>query len=157
MATSNYPYNQDTAFNSFTITDPAIVQAGLGRTYSQSELVPVSYPKILEKANTDPSIKAFPLQEFIHLSVTATSIQLQQEGFSAFQSGQLSNAMRNLRAYWKDLLFGNGPSWNWSVPLKCPMLIATPISTLVTEQGGNFHVVLRFNLLIFVTPDSPYA
>ena len=63
MPNLNYPFDQDLAFNSFIITDPTTVAGTLGRTYNQSELVPVSYPKIIAKSFVDASIKWLPLQE----------------------------------------------------------------------------------------------
>ena len=157
MASSNYPFNQDTAFNSFTITDPVIVQATLGRTYAQSELVPVSYSKLIARTFVDASIKTFPLQEYVYVSDAFLGTELQEESINPIQSGALKLAMADLYNYWKDFLITNSVPWSWSTPLNSPMLVATPISSQVVHTATNFHVILRFNLVVFVLPTSIYA
>ena len=157
MASTNYPFNQDTAYNSFVITDDVVVQSILGKTYSQSELVPINYIRILKKAFVDASIKALPLQEYVYVSDAFLNTELQEESLLPVQSGALRNAFGELYNYWKNFLINNSAPWSWATPLNSPMLVATPISSQVVEQGANFHVILRFNLVVFVTPDSIYA
>lgn len=158
MASSNYPFNQDTAFNSFNITDPNIVQATLGRTYAQSELVPVNYLRLFQKALTDASIKWFPLQEFIYISDAYVLADYQNESTAPVQSAELKLAFSQLFDYWKNFLILNSlPSWN--IPLNSPMVVATPHVSKVEQDalGGSFHLVIRFNLVVFVVPNSIYA
>lgn len=157
MASSNYPFNQDTAFNSFTITDPTVVTGFLGKAYAQSELVPVSYSKLIARGFVDPSIKTFPLQEYVYVSDAHLGTELQEESILPIQSGALRLAMADLYNYWKDFLIGNQSPWSYATPINSPMMVVTPTSCNVTEQGGNFHVILRFNLVVFVLPTSIYA
>lgn len=158
MASSNYPFNQDTAYNSFTITDPVIVQATLGRTYSQSELVPVSYDKIFRKSLTDITIKWFPLQQYVFVTDAEAVATLQSESSNPVQSGWLQLAYNDLFAYWKNFLLQNSAP-AWATALKSPMLVATPLKPELIQDtvGGSFHIVLKFDVVVFVTPNSIYA
>lgn len=158
MASLNYPFNQDTAYNSFTITDPALVQATLGRTYSQSELVPVSYDKIFRKSLTDITIKWFPLQEYVFVTDAEALATLQSESTLVTQSGWLELVYKDLYDYWKNFLFGNAvPSW--ATALNAPMLVATPREPQLIQDtaGGSFHIVYKYDLVVFVVPTSIYA
>jgi hypothetical protein len=158
MASSNYPFNQDTAFNSFTITDPTIVTATLGRTYAQSELVPVSYPKIIAKSFVDTTIKWMPVQEFVYIADAEATAQFQDEQTTNLQGGVLSLALKELYNYWKIQLINN-TNLPWATPLNAPMLVATPLKPELVQDtvGGSFHLILKFEIVVFVKPDSIYA
>jgi hypothetical protein len=158
MASSNYPFNQDTAFNSFTITDPTIVTATLGRTYAQSELVPVNYDKVFRKSLTDVTIKWFPLQQYVFVADAEAVATLQSESSNPVQSGWLESAYKDLFDYWKNFLMTNSAP-SWAVPLNAPMLVATPLKPELIQDtvGGSFHLILKFDLVVFVKPDSIYA
>ena len=48
MSASNYPYDQDRAFESFPIVDYDEQQIQFGKTFSQNDLLPVSFPKLIK-------------------------------------------------------------------------------------------------------------
>jgi hypothetical protein len=158
MPNLNYPFDQDLAFNSFIITDSNILKSVLGRTYNQSELVPVSYPKIIAKSLVDVSIRWFPLQEFTYTSDALALVDLQNETVSNVQGNILLTALTDLFSYWKDQLFLN-TNISWTTALSAPMVVATPREPQFIQNtvGGTFHLILKFDLVIYVLPTSIYA
>jgi hypothetical protein len=158
MASSNYPFNQDTAFNSFTITDPTIVQSVFGRTYAQSELVPVNYPRLFTKSLTDVSITWFPVQEFVYISDAQLLIKFQSESTSDLQGFILKQAFTSLYNYWKEqLMLNSAPAW--ATALNAPMIVVTPRAPLTFQDNGtgDIHLTLIFDIVTFVVPTSIYA
>lgn len=158
MASSNYPFNQDTAFNSFTITDPVVVSGVFGRTYAQSELVPVNYPRLFAKSLTDVSITWFPTQEFVYVADAQVIGKFQDEATSDIQGSILKAAITSLYNYWKEQLMLNAAP-AWATPLNAPMIVATPRTPLTFQnQGtGDIHLTLIFDIVTFVVPTSIYA
>lgn len=158
MPNLNYPFDQDLAFNSFIITDPAVVSTTLGRMYNQSELVPVSYPKIIAKSFVDISIKWFPVQEFVYIADAEALATYQDEQVLNAQGGYLKLALGDLYNYWKTQLIQN-TNLPWATPLNAPMIVATPREPqLLQDNGtGDFHLILKFDIVTFVLPTSIYA
>jgi hypothetical protein len=158
MPNLNYPFDQDLAFNSFIITNDTIQKAVYGRTYNQNELVPVSYPKIIAKSLVDASIRWFPLQEFTYTSSPIDLGDLQDESNTNVQGATLWTALQDLYSYWKDQLFLN-TNLAWTTALSAPLCVATPREPqFIQDNGtGNFHLILKFDLVIYVLPTSIYA
>lgn len=158
MPNLNYPFDQDLAFNSFIITDPNAVTGVLGRPYNQNELVPVSYPKIITKSFTDISITWIPVQEFVYIADPDVLAKFQNESASDIQGTVLKLALTDLYNYWKDQLLNNGAP-AWATPLNSPLIVVTPREPqLLQDNGtGNFHLILKFDLVTYVLPTSIYA
>jgi hypothetical protein len=160
MPASNYPFDQDRAFNSFVITDPTTVTGILGKTYAQSELVPVNYSRLMQRALSDASITWFPVQEFVYIADSDVIQKFQDETTSDIQGVVLKLAMADLYNYWKTQLLSNSTP-AWTIPLNAPMIVVTPHASQVHQDIGigasNFHLVLRFDVLTFVLPTSIYA
>jgi len=158
MASSNYPFNQDTAFNSFTITDANTVAGFLGQAYSQSELVPLNYSKLIQKSFIDVSIKWFPVQEYVWIADADPYANFQDEQILNVQGGILELALKALYNYWKTQLLQN-TNLPYATPLNIPMVVATPREPQFLQDNGtgDMHLILKFDLVHFVLPTSIYA
>ena len=157
MASSNYPFNQDSAYNSFTLTDPVVVQSTLGRTYAQSELVPLNYSRLHTRALTDASITYYPVQEFVYVATAVPLARFQDEATNDIQGQILKAGLTSLYNYWKEqLMLNSAPAW--TVPLNAPMIVVTPKSLLTFQDiSGTIHLTIAFDIVTFVVPTSIYA
>lgn len=155
---SNYPFNQDESFKSFTITDDN-AQIGLfGRTYNQSELVPVNYPKLFKKYLTDPSIKWFPVQQYAYVSNPEILAAFQDEETTVTESAYLQIAIDAIYNYWKGKLLNNtAPSY--AIPLNSPLCVVTQkqCEFLQDATTGDYQYIMKFDIVTYILPSSIYA
>lgn len=137
MSFSNYPYDQDKAFESFMLVDYTEQQLQFGRTFSQSELLPVNYAK-LTQAFIDGTIPFVPLREYV-FSKQNTNLLINAEDVNFLQSEYLGNALTVLQQYYINNLF---------VDYKIAMGVVTDISTEVQHIGGVSDILVKINLKV---------
>ena len=94
MSSTNYPSFTDTSFEAFSLVSEADQVAVFGRTYSQSELVPVSYAKLLD-AYINGAITRIPIRE-IYYTRAIDNIQYNNEAGKTYQSDALTKCLESL-------------------------------------------------------------
>lgn len=152
MAISNYPENQDTSFESFLITNDFDVISRLGRVYTQGELRPIDYKKIM-LANYAGTLANAPVRELVYLSRGATSgaINGESAAFPRLQSTNLKDVLAEAYRYWSFYMLANFSS---------PLGVCTDISQSVVLENpttGLYSIQTKLKINWFVLPTSPYA
>jgi len=159
MPNLTYPFDQDLSFNSFIITNDKLVETVLGKHYTQNELVPVSYLKLIEQSLiVGTNMEWLPLQEYVFISDPENYGVISNEVTNNFQDGNLKLALEFLYSYWGTQLLKN-TNVPWTTPLNAPLIVVTPTKTQLVQDtlGGNFHLILKFDIVTYVLPTSIYA
>ena len=148
MSSTNYPFFQDTAFESFMLVDYAQQQAAYGKTFAQSELLPINYAK-LTQAFIDGTIAFVPLREYVFCKVQTTTFS-NAEDTNLWQSENLGNALIVLRDYYVNNLFTD---------FKVAMGVITDISSEIQHIAGVSDAQLKITLKVnwFVPSFSDYV
>ena len=152
----NYPLDPDRSFESFLITTSADQQAVFGQVFSQNELVPMNYNKILQ-ACVGGTLTYSPLREIIYVSDTNTFRFFRMESINNAQGTALKNAFIEAYNYWQRSLL--------LIPqFQCPMGIVTEIvSTLLSDSSipqitNTFQLQIKLKINWLTIPEkSIYA
>jgi hypothetical protein len=143
----NYPANQDTTIESWTITNDAEQLAAYGKIYGIGELVPVNYNEILTELIAG-NIPYAPLREYVFIEKQWTRTQIISEQTNVKQSNSLANAMLELYDYW---LLQILPNFDY------PLGVVTAMSSEVIQDNdtpptSNFHLVITLKIQWFKLP-----
>lgn len=143
----NYPANQDTTIESWTLTTDAEQLSYFGKIYGIGELIPVNYNDILTDL-ISLSIPFAPLREYVFVEKQWTRPQLVSEATNIKQSLALATAMIELYQYWKRQIL---PTFDY------PLGVVTLMSSEVIQDNdtpptSNFHLVIKFKVQWFKIP-----
>ena len=143
----NYPANQDTTIESWTLTTDAEQLLNFGKIYGIGELIPVNYNEILNELIA-LSIPYAPLREYVFVEKQWTRAQLVDEETQTKQSLALATAMIELYQYWKRQII---PTFGY------PLGVVTLMSSEVIQDNdtpptSNFHLVLTLKVQWFKIP-----
>lgn len=144
MSSTNYPFDQDTQFQSFIITDKTIVTSVLGKTFSQQDLVVPDYAKMNAEFIAG-TLTYLPIKSYSFLSDSIKFDFLSNEKTYKFQSTNLSNAIKELWNYWKDNIINN-------TKFQFPMGVVTNIQQTLHQDGtgaGLFHIETKLYVTWF--------
>jgi hypothetical protein len=152
----NYPLNPDTSFESFFLTKDSDVVAALGQTFTQNQLAPMNYQKVMD-ACISGALTYAPVREFVHISVPHVTGRIGAEVTFNFQSINLKNVLVEAYNYWKVDLLGVSP-------FQCVGGVVSEITTrILTDSaaipvGDSFQIEtkLKINWLV-VAAKSAYA
>ena len=133
----NYPANQDTTIESWTLTSDAEQLSYYGKIYGIGELVPVNYNEILNDLIA-LSIPFAPLREYVLIDKQKTRPDLSDESINTIQSTVLATAMLQLYDYWKNQIL---PNFDY------PLGVVTEMKSEVV-QYNNPAPAEDFNLII---------
>jgi hypothetical protein len=148
MSSTNYPYDQDKAFETFMLVSYPEQIAKYGKTFGQADLLPVDYAK-LSRAFFDGTIPFIPLREFVFSKVQTTTF-VNNEDTNFFQSENLGNALQILFNYYLNNLFND---------YKIAMGIVTDISSEVQHIAGvnDAELKITIKVLWFAPSFSDYV
>lgn len=150
MSFSNYPFNQDTAFNSLIITDNNVVLGTLGQTYSQAELIPINYQKLIT-AFDSAVITYLPIKNYSYISASNSIARINDEETYAVQGTNTAEALSALKSYWKN---------NLITDFEIVLGVVSNISESVHQNSGGvgaFHVEFKCQVTWFIATKNPYA
>jgi hypothetical protein len=128
MSTTNYPFFQDTAFQSFRLYDEAKQILIFGRTFGQSELLPVDLGKVF----ADPTVPIVFLQEFSYTE-QHPSATFNDEVGNLLQSTQMRSLLQQMQDYYLSLF-----------AYKIAMGLVTDIRSTIQHKGGASDIQLTF-------------
>ena len=133
MSFSNYPFDQDKSFESFTLVDLAKQQLVYGKTYSQADLKPVNYAKLMADfvGGTLPFI---PPREFLYTKSHPEPDFNDENGYN-LQGEALGKCLANVFQYYQQQMF----------PLKVAMGVVTELRSYAQ------HIAGATSIQIFVT------
>jgi hypothetical protein len=134
----NYPANQDTTIESWTITNNAAQLSYFGKIYGIGELVPVNYNQILTELIA-LTIPYAPLRDFIFIEKQWTRAQIINEQGDLKQSNALATAMLQLYDYWENKVL---------YVFDYPLGIVTAMTTEVVQDNEVAPTVAQFHLVI---------
>jgi hypothetical protein len=138
MSSTNYPFDQDRSFKSFKLVDYAKQIVNYGRTYAQSELLPVD----LFKAFSDPTLGAVFVQEFSYTE-QYPSVDFNDEAANGLQSQHLKQLIDNMNQYYRNL-FTN----------KIAMGLVTDIRSTIQHKGGTNDIQFTLTAkVVWFAPD----
>lgn len=144
----NYPANQDTTIESWTLTTDADQLVNFGKIFGIGELLPVNYNNILTELIA-LNIPYAPLREYVYVTTATTRAKLVDEQGNLFQSNALASAMLELYEYWKNQILAN---FNY------PLGVVTLMSSEVVQDGAvpptaaGFHLVIKLKVQWFAIP-----
>jgi hypothetical protein len=119
----NYPLNPDTSFESFFLSDLNEVQAVFGETYSQNELVPFNYQKLMLDYITG-TIDSIPVRQLVCISNPIKWDEISDESTYKNQSKILGKSLGSAYTYWYSKLL--------LIPVfQCPGGVVTEIKTVI--------------------------
>ena len=152
----NYPLNPDTSFESFFLTNDADVLTALGQTFTQNQLVPMNYQKVMN-ACISGALTYAPVREFVGISAPFLYGRINTESTFNIQSINLKDVLVQAYNYWKIDLLG-------VAPFQCVGGVVSEITTrILTDStlvpaGDTFQVEtkLKINWLV-VASKSSYA
>lgn len=148
MSFSNYPYNQDSGFGSYTVIDLVEQENQFGKTYAQNELLPLNYTKLVTDY-IDGVIPWIPLREIIRIDKYSTS-DINDEVANLQQSIVTAKLLKTLQDYYVNRLMG----------LKIAMGVVTDItSELRPFPSGSTDVWLtvKAKVIWFSIPTGDYV
>jgi hypothetical protein len=143
----NYPANQDTTIESWTLTNDAEQLLQFGKIYGIGELIPVNYNEILTELIAG-NITYAPLREYVFAEKQWTRSQIISENTNLKQSNALATAMLELYDYW---LLRILPDFEY------PLGVVTAMSSEVIQDNdtpptSNFHLVITLKIQWFKVP-----
>lgn len=132
MSTTNYPFLQDTSFESFTIIDEGKQNLYFGRTYGQADLLPLDMGKIA-RAYIDGTLVYPFLRQF---SVTFNYIQadFNDEVLQNHQGQLLGELITMLYDYYTSIMSAN----------KIALGVCTEIKSTIQHKGGVNDIQLTY-------------
>ena len=147
----NYPANQDTTIESWTLTTDADQLAEFGKIYGIGELLPVNYNEILTELLV-LGIQYAPIREYVYVTTANTRGKLNNEDAELIQSNALATAMLELYEYWKKTIL---PDFGY--PLGVVTLMSSEVlqDNEVAPIAAQFHLVLKFKIQWFKTLPKP--
>jgi hypothetical protein len=139
----NYPANQDTTIESWTLTNDAEQEAYFSKIYGIGELIPVNYNEILNELLA-LSIPYAPLREYVFVEKTSTRINQNNETVNQQQSTALATAMLELYEFWKVEIL---PNFGY------PLGVVTEMrSESIHDNGTGFHLIVTLKIQWFKVP-----
>ena len=146
----NYPANQDTTIESWTLTTDADQLSYFGKIYGIGELLPVNYNNILTELIA-LSIPYAPIREYVFVEKATQRGKLNDEAGFTTQSLALSTAMLELYDYWKNSILSIS---GFEYPLGVVTLMSSEViqDNEVAPAVANFHLVLKFKIQWFYLP-----
>lgn len=144
----NYPANQDTTIESWTLTTDADQLANFGKIYGIGELIPVNYNNILTELIA-LGIPYAPLREYVFIEAANTRGKINNEDGNLIQSNALASAMLELYEYWKNSILND-----FGYPLGVVTLMSSEVlqDNEVAPITAQFHLVLKFKIQWFKKP-----
>lgn len=147
----NYPANQDTTIESWTLTNDAEQLAFFGEIYGIGELLPVNYNEILTQLIA-LSIPYAPLREYVYIESKNTRSKINDEHVQTNQSEALATAMLQLYQYWKDAIL---PQFGYPLGVVTEMRSEVIQDNEVAPATANFHVIITLKVQWFKTQNVP--
>jgi hypothetical protein len=140
----NYPANQDTTIESFTLTNDAEQLAYFSKIYGIGELIPVNYNEILTELIA-LTIPYAPLREYVYVEKTNSRATLNNETASQTQSTALATAMLELYDFWKVEIL---PNFGY------PLGVVTAMNSEAIHDtiGTGFHLIVTLKIQWFKIP-----
>lgn len=152
----NYPLNPDTSFESFFFTDDAKVLLAFGKTYTQNQLVPVNYQKIMLRAVGGFLFENLPVREFVSIYTPELFTDINASAISDVQQAAFAAALTNLYNYW-DLKLLNGVKTKIVGGMVTEMTTQVVAEPLSIGTANEFQIVTTFKINWFVLPNNPLA
>jgi hypothetical protein len=152
----NYPLNPDTSFESFFFTDDAKVTLALGKTYPQSELVPINYEKVMLRVVGGFLLENVPVREFVSIYQGEDATDINASSLTDVQQAAFSAALTNLYNYW-DLKLLNGVKTKIVGGMVTEMTTKVVAAPLAIPANNIFQIVTTFKVNWFVTQNNPLA
>ena len=150
----NYPLNPDTSFESFFLTDPKDVFAAFGQNYSQTQLVPMNYQKIMQGC-VSGALTYAPVRELCFISDPFKYQDISSEDSNELQSINLKDLLIQAYSYWKTNLL--------NVPVfQCVGGVVVEITQQILPDStaiptGVFYIETKFKINWLVIAGSFYA
>ena len=147
----NYPANQDTTIESWTLTTDADQLAEFGKIYGIGELLPVNYNEILTELIA-LNIPYAPLREYVYVEKPNSRAILNNETGNQAQSIALATAMVELYDFWKVEILPN---------FRYPLGVVTEMRSEVIKDSSippalaQFHIVITLKITWFKIPPKP--
>lgn len=144
----NYPANQDTTIESWTLTTDADQLVAFGKIYGIGELLPVNYNNILTEL-LSLGIPYAPIREYVYTQAQSSRSRLNDEDGNLIQSNALASAMIELYEYWKNEILPN-----FGYPLGVVTLMSSEVlqDNEVAPAVAQFHLVIKLKIQWFKTP-----
>jgi len=152
----NYPLNPDTSFESFFFTDDAKVKLAFGETYSQSELVPINYQKIMLAVVSGALSQNVPVREFVSIYSPELSPDINASSLTNVQQFAFTAAITDLYNYW-DIKLLNAGITKIVGGMVTEMTTKVVPAPLAIPADDVFQIVTTFKINWFVKPNNQFA